>query len=344
MSNIMQYKPEPIKTQTDVKALNSEFRVKHSVVGGTHIILRLWVWQGNVTFPFDNETQPTVILYKKRISIEDTEIEFELSDYIRNSNQVFKDFKYFDTINSHTRNVVYFKYEWDIINNPLDLDVITPISTQSSRTYLGHLGWTWYGNINEYTPFNMSFGYNANKPLKYYSSAISYKKTTYAYNTTSTDSCVVTTHFTPPANLIRCQKDGILINYIGKDGHWEYFTPFGKVEINNPIKSSTYNVGKRYENNLASTRKYNTEVRNIYKINTGLITEAQGQYIEEIMYSPRVFITEFLGTKAPNGKYTDHRTFPVIVKDTNFSRKTRVNDGSKISYSMTFEMTDNKII
>ena len=96
-----------------------------------------------------------------------------------------------------------------------------------------------------------------------------------------------------------------------------------------------------------------------------------GQLVEEILYSPFVYLVEFGKELAPVGTaitvdttlysvdttlisadnsgqlfggYTTFRQIPVNVIDTDFGRKTRINDKNKINYNIRFEESTNKIL
>ena len=130
---------------------------------------------------------------------------------------------------------------------------------------------------------------------------------------------------------------------------FDYFTPSGKVVVETKGEVEKYTRTFRNPQLFVNStthqiKQFNPRVITTYNINTGLISEAQGQYIEEILYSPMVYLIEFKKYPLSGSRfYNNYRTIPVIVSDKNFTRKTRLNDKSKISYTLKFEETTNKI-
>jgi hypothetical protein len=97
--------------------------------------------------------------------------------------------------------------------------------------------------------------------------------------------------------------------------------------------------------------------------------------IEELIYSPKVYLIKFNGRvnetftlgitidstfvtiddtnitidseTAPtelNGFFNEFIQVPVIITNSNFDRKTRINDKNKIDYNIELEETNNKIL
>jgi len=96
--------------------------------------------------------------------------------------------------------------------------------------------------------------------------------------------------------------------------------------------------------------------------------------VEQIVYSPKVYLIRFVGdvnlittvgitidntfitiddlnttidglsvTSELLAKYKTHEQIPVILTDTDFTIKNRVNDKNEINYNLKFEVTTNKI-
>lgn len=349
--NPMQYSPVIVEESSNVIMLNSPFYA--NLTSGsifTHIRLKLWVWTGDLTSPFDNQDEPNVILYKQKVNPTDTFIQFEIADYVKDLfNPVFI---YSNTglpIVSDT--VVFFKYEYDIINNPNNLDEITVSATLSSPTYLGTQGWLWdyESGVNSWNENNGSFGfYQTTLPNKSYNPKIKYSTHTYNLIADNTDDSVEVTAFTIPVEQEVCPKEGWLIVYINKEGRWDYFTPTGKSVVSSSVKKEKYTKTYRNPLNFVNSRdhqvkQFNTEVSTTIVLNTGSIPEASGQYIEEILYSPVVYLIEFKPLVNLSGFYNNWITRPVIVTDSDFEKKTRINNKGKINYNIKFETTTNKV-
>lgn len=349
--NPMVYSPTTVEESTNVIMLNSPFYQNlTSVSPFTHIRLKLWVWTGDLYSPFDNEDEPNVILYEEKVSASDTHILFEISNYVKDLfNPVFQ---YSNTgLPIVDNTVVFFKYEYDIINNPTNSNTITISSVVSSPTYLGTQGWLWdyESSVNSWNENNGAFGfYQANLPVKNFNPRIKY--TTFEYNLWSdnTADCFDVSIYNPSLEQQVCPKEGWLLVYINKEGRWDYFTPTGKSSVSQKIEREQYTKTYRNPQNFVNSRdhqvkQYNTGSETTIILNTGLVTEAQGQYVEEILYSPVVYLLEFKPTLNLSGFYNNWITRPVIVTDSDFARKTRLNDKGKISYNVKFETTTNKI-
>lgn len=96
--------------------------------------------------------------------------------------------------------------------------------------------------------------------------------------------------------------------------------------------------------------------------------------VRQIVLSPKIYLIDFLGDVQDNstvgitiddnftsidnliisidsmtvganylGYYKTHRQIPVILTDTDFQIKTRLNDKNKIDYNLKFEITTNLI-
>jgi hypothetical protein len=120
-----------------------------------------------------------------------------------------------------------------------------------------------------------------------------------------------------------------------------------------------------------SRRKEISEILKSYQINTDYIDESVNDVIEEIIYSPAIYLVKFLGDyqeaitpitidstlvtidntnitiDSQGGDPTKYKTFqqiPVICTTENFEPKTGLNDRNKIEYTLSFEETTSKII
>ena len=325
----------------------------------THMVMYLWVWTGNLDAPFVSGVGPNVILYKEKVSASDTSIRFEISNYIRDS--ITPEFSFNNGFAVHGGNEgVFFRYEWSPIYNHNNvtnpqINFLTP-----SQTYFGTLGWMWnYENnqglygfaINSVNEDNMSFGFNTTtQPPKGYDPSIKYydyQFNTFGAGTSST--MVMPTAVSSSLGYEVCAKEPFLIAYLDKRGLWNYFTPTGKVMVD--VKSDkeafsrTYRKPQLFNNaRMHETKELNRTAMQTYTINTGVMREEQGQYIEEIINSPLVFLIEF--KKDPldlAGYYTKFRSIPVTCATKDFSRKTRINDKNKVSYTLKFEEASQKI-
>ena len=167
--------------------------------------------------------------------------------------------------------------------------------------------------------------------------------------------------------------------FLNKLGLWDSFTPHGKVVVSGKINSETSSRSYRdpaiIDNIYVHSKlRDDIDVTQSYLINTGSLTEDNIQLCEEILYSPKVYLIRFkgdvnltstIGTTIDStyvtidslnttidgltvegeylSKFKTHEQIPVILTDSDFLRKTRLNDKNKIDYNFKFEETNNKI-
>jgi hypothetical protein len=112
-----------------------------------------------------------------------------------------------------------------------------------------------------------------------------------------------------------------------------------------------------------------------YVINTGSLTESMVNQVEQIIYSPKVYLILFSGdvqavttvgitidstfvtiddtnitidsatiTEEMLGMLKSFKQIPVVPLDKTFVRKTRLNDKNEINYNLKFGETTNKIL
>lgn len=348
----MQIAPTPITSSGNLIPLGSPVYVNiESTSSYTHARIKLWAWDGNVTEPFVNSELPNTILYKEKVSPVDTNVLFEIGEYLKD---LFEPSFVYNTgsLPVVSNEGIYFKYEYEIIDNPLNSSTeFTLIESGSSFTYFGTQGYNWnYEGAVNLNNINLSFGLSGSYPTQFYDDSIIY--TTASFNTTGVTSSAAMINrvgITPPTNLLKCNKEPFVIVYLDKRGLYNYFTPFGKVSYTNKIEREDYTKTYRnphiFNNSVQHAMKqYNTRVESEYLINTGFISEDQGQLIEEILYSPSVYLIQFKKTSLSDLDYYNiYKQIPVIVTDTDFGRKTRLNDKNKISYNIKFKETTDKI-
>lgn len=190
---------------------------------------------------------------------------------------------------------------------------------------------------------------------------------------------ITVTNVIPDDAWKRCAKDNALIVFLNKLGLWEMFTPNGKIVVTSKIKDDTSNRvfrdPSKIDNSFTHSKmRENLEVTQSHLVNTGLLQDDMPQIVEEIIYSPKVYLIKFKGDRqlvttlgitidstyttidsltitidsdvsaVENlGYFKTHQQIPVTVTDNDYMRKTRVNDKSKIDYNIKFEETNNKI-
>lgn len=195
----------------------------------------------------------------------------------------------------------------------------------------------------------------------------------------TTSNIIVYTDYEPTSAQQRCTLDPTIIVYLNKLGLWEQFTPQGKIVVSSKIDSDTSNRGFRDPSQIDnsyihSKMRTNLDVTQTWMINTGRLDESDVQAVEEIILSPKVYLIRFKGdvyypdeigvtvdstyitvddttitvdnkTVAIGdvGYFKTFQQIPVIVTDSDFGRKTRLNDKNAIDYNIKFDETNNKI-
>lgn len=347
----------------------------------------LWIWNGN-----QNKTlgSPNVTLVKSKVSQSDDYINFQVADLIKaylvspdnapNTNQ--PNFVYNElTMPSITGQGVFWQIVADITSNGVTV-------THNYNTNFATLGYRWNYEQNAIGDNGLSPNksiVHASTAERWYNSKIHHYITQY-FNLTNlvadanSVNMITRTEVTPDANYTRCTKDPYLIVFLNKLGLWDMFTPHGKVSVSTKTEAETtsrsYRDPAMIDNSYTHSKlKSNLDVTQSYTINTGLIDESGAQLVEEIIYSPKVYLIKFKGdvnltstvgitidstyitiddtnitidagtvTGEYISKYKTHQQIPVIVTDTDFYRKTRLNDKVNIDYNIKFEETNNKIL
>ena len=87
----------------------------------------------------------------------------------------------------------------------------------------------------------------------------------------------------------------------------------------------------RYGTNVSPTKLFNTEAKQTHVLSSGYYPEGANEYFEQLLLSEHVWLTRYR-KNAP----TSEETIPVILKTSNFTYKTSVND-RLVEYTMTFE-------
>lgn len=342
-----------------------------------------------VTFDIDDSLNEvnvnTYVLDKARVSSDDKYVSFEIQDYLKNdlvrkenlNNVDFPVLLYHNTSLPYVQGMCLFYrysyYAYDETTSVPALDVTDRVAT---------LGYRWR---NEQNPFYGSFVGNANgfnlaqTPVKKYAEYIPYyAKQEFVFGADRTsNNLIVTTQVTPPS--VVCVKEPLLFIFINRLGLFEYITTTGKITINDEIKRQESNKVFRDSAmvNTESTHFKNTgieEVFQTYTVNTGIMDESMNALLEELLYSPKVYLVRFYGdrwtevqvgitvdndiitvdnetitvdsdtiTVGDVGYYSTYLQVPVTCIDTDFIKKTTINDKRDISYFFKFKETASKV-
>lgn len=340
--------PTPIVDQENLIPVSTPYHIKTTYSNFTHVMLSLWVWTGELTSIYYDDVPPNIILYKQKVSTTDTYVIFELDEYIKS--YITPTFNYrADTVPTISDEGVYVQFQVDFFLNPSGPEA-TPIHRQTYSTKFATLGYNWNFEGQLELSDTPSFGPVSTVTGAHYDSKIRYINRSFnlSEDIEETSAVLSVSQFVPTTNL-KCAKEPYLIVFLNKLGLFEYFQPYGKITISDAIKREDYTRTFRdpttFSNSIThQVKQYNLDVKQSWVINTGLINESLGQKVEEILYSPMVYLIEFFDFRGTvSGYYNYFRQIPVIVTDTDFTRKTRLNDKSKISYNIKFEETTSKV-
>jgi hypothetical protein len=378
--------PTAISTPEQITFCNSPINISLEQSGILSAYVYLYIWNGSLN---QTLTTPNVTLFKEKVSANDNYIHFEVSDYIRSFlvappnalNTSQPNFVYNELTNPTITGQGCF---WQIV---ADVTTASGTTQYNYNTNFATLGYKWnyeqtlFNTTNIETGGSLGFTGTYNK---YYNPRIhnyisqSFNLTLPLGATTSAN-IISLTGVTPPAEYLRCTQDSYLIVYLNKVGLFEMFTPHGKVSVTTKIESETTNRNYRnpayVDNNfMHSEKRVINNVVQSYAINTGLLRPDMVAQVEEIIYSPKVYLIQFKGdlnltttegvtidntyitiddlnTTIDGLSVTDeylaffktHRQIPVTVTNSDFERKVRLNNRNAIDFTINFKETNSKI-
>lgn len=357
---------------------NSPVFLRYSTLGINAITVYLWMWSGELKKELD---LPNITLTKRRVSDSDNYISLNISDYLVSYLENPE-----NALNTNQPNFVYNEATPPVTTgNGIFWQVTADITVNGETTR--EVGTTKYATLgykfnNEQTKVtnqevnNVNRWYNKQVPF--------YIKQSFNFNLSAdnaTSSNIIQTDIVNPLiSLNRCSRETCLVVYLNKLGLWDIFTPHGKILIETDINSEDYNKlfrdPSQIDNSYThSKNRGNLDVLQKYTINTGLLKEDMVYQVEEILYSPKVYLILFDGsvqeqettgitidntfvtiddinitidsatvTAEMLGMLKGFKQVPVIPKDSNFIKKTRLNDKNEINYTLKFDETNNKIL
>lgn len=368
----------PIDSASKVRFVNSPIFIREVATSITQsVLINLYIWDGNLNRVI---SEPTYVLRKDKVSLADQYISLEISDLIRPFIKPL--FGYNRAAAPAITNQGVFIQAEVIATNSNNTQ-----TTRYTPTIFCTLGYRWnyeqniiadngvqnYGASGFVVPVNKWYNPKINN---YFFQDFDFTK---SVSTATTINIVRYNEVTPPANWLRCTRDPSLLVFINKLGLWETFTPHGKFTATTTAKRTDANIGHRdpsqVDNTFTHSRLNNSlDVKQSYLINTGSLSEDMTSIIEELIYSPKVYLIRFKGdieetttvgitidstlitiddtnitidnmtiTEEALGFFKTHQQIPVIVADEDFTRKTRVNDMIAIDYNLKFDETNNKI-
>lgn len=341
------------------------------------------------TFDIDdlgNEINSTVhLLDSARVSKKDTQVTFKIDNELRNDLVRRENFNNVDfpvLLYNHLSlpNVSgmclfyrYAYYAYDETTSATAINVTDRVATLGFRldSEAPQFYGSYIGNTN---------GLNvAVTPKKSFAEYIPYyaKQSFNFGNNRNSSNFIVTEKVTPTTT--KCVKEPLLLIFLNRKGLFEYVTTMGKVSISNEVKRNESNKVFR-DNSLVnpnSTHYKNTDIEEVYRtytVNTGILDASMNGLIEELVYSPKIYLVRFYGdrwavaqqgitvdntfitvdnnnitvdndtvTTEDLGYYSTYLQVPVTCVDNDFTQRTFINDKRDISYTLKFKETASKI-
>jgi len=347
--------------------------------------IRLQLTTFDIDDSFNEVNSHVYTLDKARVSNDDKYVSFEIQDYLKNdlvrkenlNNVDFPVLLYHNTSMPYVQGMcLFYKYSY------YAYDETTTTTAINVTNKVATLGYRWR---NEQTPFYGSFVGNANgfniqeTSIKKYAELIPYyakQDFVFGINRTS-NNFIVTTKVIPTETI--CVKEPLLFIYLDRNGLFQYLTTIGKITINDEVKRQESSKVFRDSAmiNTESTHFKNTSIEEVfqtYTVNTGIMDESMNALIEELIYSPKVYLVHFYGdrfttaqvgitvdndiitvdnetitvdsdtvTVGDVGYYSTYLQVPVTCVDSDFVKKTLINDKRDISYTLKFKETASKI-
>jgi hypothetical protein len=336
----------------------------------------------------DNGTESNVhtyVLDKTRVSSDDKYVSFEIQDYLKNdlirkdnlNNVDYPVLLYHNTSLPYVQGMcLFYRYSY------YAYDETTSVPAINVNNRVATLGYRWR---NEQNSFYGSFAGNANGfnvptvPVKKYAEYIPfYTKQSFVFGANRTSNNFIATTQVVPTK-VECVKEPLLFIYLDRDGLFQQITTTGKIVISDEVKRQESSKVFRDSAmiNTESTHFKNTSIEEVfqtYTVNTGVMDESMNALIEELLYSPKIYLVRFYGqrwtaaqqgitvdndvvtvdnetitvdndtvTLADVGYYSTYLQVPVTCVDSDFTKKTNINDKRDISYTLKFKETASKI-
>ena len=372
--------PTTITTEDQIYLTGSPVNIRIRNANGDttikSVVCELYVWSGALNSP---PALPSYTLVADKVSANDNYINFQISEIIASH---IKGTKFAWTSGDNAPSIagegVFFHYKYQVTKQ--NGTVESPVE---SYTNFATLGYRWdyeqVGDTENQQPYLGLVPINYNRK---YTERIKYFKRDFDF-TKSLGACTSENIISSTVNVptsTKCQLgDKYLIVYLNRHGLWDYFTTYGKAVKSIKIDGDT--VPRLYRNpnsinnsvNHSKNRMIETTDQS-YTINTGDLHESMTEQVEEVIYSPLVYLIEFTGetfvttnvgltvdsttvtvdsttytvdnetvTAQDLGYFSTFKQIPVTNENKDFVKKTRLNDKSKINYDLQFGITMGRI-
>lgn len=371
--------PTTITSQDQIYLTGSPINLRIRNLAGSNTIksavCELYIWSGNLNTP---PTLPSYTLVADKVSKLDNYINFQIAEILR-SHIVGTKFAWVsgNDAPSIAGEGVFFQTKYQVTN---DSNVETAISSTTNFATLGYrYDFEQVGDVGKPQPYlgllPINYSRNYTDKIKYFKRDFDFTKTLGTATTENVISSVVNPLTTCKPQL----GDKYLVVYINRLGLWDYFTPYGKVVKNVKVNTDTnprlYRNPNSINNNIihSKSRKIDNSEQS-YIINTGDLNETMTEQVEEVIYSPLVYLMEYTGevyttvnlgltvdtttvtvdntiytvdndtvTTLDLGYYSTYKQIPVTCENQSFTKKTRLNDKGKINYELNFNVTIGRI-
>jgi len=271
---------------------------------------------------------------------------------------------------------LFYRYSYYAYDETTSLPAITIDNKVAT------LGYRWRNEQNPfYGSFvGNANGFNIYQtPIKKYAEYIPYYMAqSFSFGPDRTSNNFISTAQVIPTKT-ECVKEPLLLIYLDRNGLFQQLTTTGKIVINDEVKRQESQKAFRDSSiiNTESTHFKNTSIEEVfqaYTVNTGVMDESMNALIEELIYSSKIYLVRFYGdrwtvaqqgltvdndivtidnetitvdsdtvTVDDIGYYSTYLQVPVTCIDSDFVKKTTINDKRDISYTLKFKETASKI-
>jgi hypothetical protein len=378
--------PTTITTEDQIYLTGSPVNLRIKNLAGdatiSSVVVELYVWSGDLDTP---PTLPSYTLVADKVSIQDDYINFQISEIIASHiNGTKFAWASGDVAPSIAGEGVFFQYKYEVtsvVDSIPELEAaVTSVSNFATKGYRYD-----YEQVGDIAMSSNNQPYLGLTPINYtrhYTDRIKYYKREFDFTKTLAE-CTSENIILSTVNEAACTKlqlgDKYLVVYINRLGLWDYFTPYGKAI--KTIKTSGATNPRLYRNpNSINNSVNHSKQRAIessdqtFVLNTGDLHELMTEQIEEVIYSPLLYLIEFTGetytvisegltvdstdvtvdstlytvdnqtiTTEDIGYFSTYKQIPVICSTETFVKRTRLNDKGKINYDLEFEVTMGRI-
>lgn len=341
-------------------------------------VAELYVWNGNLNSP---PPLASYTLVADKVSKSDNYVNFQISEIIASHiNSTKFAWTSGDNQPSISGEGVFWQIKYQVTN---ESNIETEVESTTKFSTMGwRLDYEQVGNIvgvSVRQPYlglvPINYNRNYSPSIKYFKRSFDFTKT---LGTCTSENIILSTVNTPTST--KCQLgDRYLVAYINRWGLWDYFTTYGKavksLKVDGETNPRLYRNPNSINNNVnhSKQRTVQTTDQN-YTINTGDLHELMTDQVEEVILSPLIYLIEFTGetytiiqegltvdsttvtvdstvytvdnetiTAQDIGYFSTFKQIPVTNSNTNFTRKTRLNDKGKINYDLQFDSTMGRI-